>query len=124
MEREKEKIDLNETKRKLAEFFSGCLYSFFITCVIMGLVGFPKEKNKERAELAKFACQVSSYVFLAAARMSYPVGGVLDIVNNRVVNFLVGSLTLVGTYLSGTYFAVPAALWCLYKADLARYFQI
>lgn len=124
MEREKEKAEIDETKRKLVEFYSGCFYSFFITCVIMGLVGFPSEKNKEKAELARFACQVSSYIFLAAAGMTYPSGVVLDIINNRVVNFLLGSLVLLGTYLSGTYFAVPPALWCLYKADLSRYFQI
>ena len=119
---EKEKAEADEKKKKLAEFFSGLLYCSFVTCLILGFIGFPGAKSKEVALFARSICRVSIYIFLAAAKMTDPGTVFFSLFNNRPVNFIVGAFSLVGTYYGDTYFALPAAVWCLYKADLPSYF--
>jgi hypothetical protein len=119
---EKEKAEADDKKKKLAEFFSGLLYCSFVTCLVLGFIGFPGAKNKEGALLARSVCRVSIYIFLAATKMTDPGTLFFSPFNNRPVNFILGSFSLVGTYYGDTYFALPVAVWCLYKADLPSYF--
>ena len=117
---EKEKAEFEEMKKKLADFFSGMLYSMFVAFTIMGFMGFQNMKDKNNASLAQSAVQAGAYVFLAASKLTHPPGGGIDVVNNRPINFIVGSFVLIGIYITGVYFAVPIAVLCLYKADIKR----
>ncbi len=117
---EKEKAEFEETKKNLAEFFSGMLYAMFVAFTIMGFIGFQNMKDKNDASLAQSTVQAGAYVFLAASKLTHPPGGGFDMVNNRPINLIVGSFALICIYITGVYFAVPIVVRCLYKADLKR----